>query len=380
MRWITIISLLFAFSLVSIPLIKADSQGTINASIKISLCGNELAEPGEDCDAGNNRSYDCHNLGFSGGSLSCGIGCNFDTSSCNIPEIDSSSVSPDEMDSLLATGLFSIPSTESFLSTSDLTAEEPITIIITGTTNSTVYLPEGVVINATDNSNFDPLSFVANIPDAAQVQSLPQNATSQAVLRWGIFGKTLGFSIPISITVNVGDVFNGQTLTIYRSRNLTSDWTDDGIVAPGTCLVENGDCSFLTTKASFFSVSTSPISTPTPTPTSTPTTSTSTTSTADSQSSTTTTSSSNPSTNTTTQPNLITKIIEVIITLPYALLQYDVNNNSRIDKTEVYNSVQIWVQNWQQYLQNGTLGSCELNYDGVCTLQDLSYLLFYVDR
>ncbi|MDY0001328.1 MAG: hypothetical protein RBU30_08550 [Polyangia bacterium] len=50
--------------------------------IRDPVCGNNLAEPGEICDGVDLRSQGCVHLGFSGGTLSCGSGCRFDVSGC----------------------------------------------------------------------------------------------------------------------------------------------------------------------------------------------------------------------------------------------------------------------------------------------------------
>lgn len=73
-------------------------------------------------------------------------------------------------------------------------------------------------------------------------------------LQYGIPEIGLIFSQPITINVFVGTDLNGQTLTAYRSLSKTSDWTTDGIVAPGTCRVSSGICTFQSTKASYYGV------------------------------------------------------------------------------------------------------------------------------
>src|SRR3989344_745725 len=54
----------------------------IDATVKISVCGNNLAEGGEQCDGSALNGASCPSLGFPSGSLSCTPACEFDTSSC----------------------------------------------------------------------------------------------------------------------------------------------------------------------------------------------------------------------------------------------------------------------------------------------------------
>jgi hypothetical protein len=62
--------------------ILADSQGTIVITVKISVCGNNIKEGGEQCDGTDLGGATCQSLGFTGGTLSCSASCNFNTSAC----------------------------------------------------------------------------------------------------------------------------------------------------------------------------------------------------------------------------------------------------------------------------------------------------------
>ena len=47
------------------------------------VCGNSVAETGEDCDGGDLAGASCSSLGFDSGILACSSSCTFDTSSCS---------------------------------------------------------------------------------------------------------------------------------------------------------------------------------------------------------------------------------------------------------------------------------------------------------
>ena len=60
----------------------ADSQSTIVIKVRISVCGNNIKEEGEQCDGTDLAGATCRSLGFSGGTLSCSASCDFNTSGC----------------------------------------------------------------------------------------------------------------------------------------------------------------------------------------------------------------------------------------------------------------------------------------------------------
>ena len=80
------------------------------------------------------------------------------------------------------------------------------------------------------------------------------------ILQWGIPERELIFSLPITITLYVGEALNGQTLQVFRSTDGNS-WTTNGIVPPATCVVSAGLCVFQATKASYYTAmwETSPV-------------------------------------------------------------------------------------------------------------------------
>jgi hypothetical protein len=61
----------------------ANQSSQIQATIKISVCGNNIKETGEECDGTDLGGETCKSLGYSGGSLSCTVACDFNTSACS---------------------------------------------------------------------------------------------------------------------------------------------------------------------------------------------------------------------------------------------------------------------------------------------------------
>jgi len=62
--------------------LSADTFGTITIRVRISVCGNNIKESGEQCDGSDLGGASCQSLGYSGGTLSCRPDCTFDTSGC----------------------------------------------------------------------------------------------------------------------------------------------------------------------------------------------------------------------------------------------------------------------------------------------------------
>jgi len=60
-------------------------NSTIDATVKIGVCGNELAETtaGEECDNSDLNSKTCQSFGFAQGELWCRSDCSFSTASCS---------------------------------------------------------------------------------------------------------------------------------------------------------------------------------------------------------------------------------------------------------------------------------------------------------
>lgn len=59
------------------------STSLITADIKISVCGNNIIEGGEDCEGHNLNNKSCLDVGYRNGTLSCDVSCTFDTYQCS---------------------------------------------------------------------------------------------------------------------------------------------------------------------------------------------------------------------------------------------------------------------------------------------------------
>lgn len=371
-----------------LPLVYAQNNaiGTINATVRISVCGNGTVENGEDCEGGNLQSKTCPNLGYTNGNLSCDISCSFDTSYCIAPTINPDNIPPDNMSSLLPTGYFNIPQTASVISTPSLTTTSQMTFNIPMNSGTgSVVLPKDLVITRTDGANLDPTTLATSAVTTSSLSGFSQSVTVDGALQWGIANILLQFDTPVTISIYVGTPLNGQTLNIVRSTSIGSGWTSDGIVSPATCVVSSGLCTFQATKASYFATNRTAASTPTPTPTptSTPTTSVSSSSSSNGSSTTTTSSTSTP----TPTPVSVASSPPII---PDALKFYMnyLDSNGRIRADELFNVVKNWIDDWKEVLTavaNGetiqTKGrKCDVNQDNRCDIKDLSILLYYVER
>ncbi len=55
---------------------------SVNISVTVTICGNDILETGEDCDTSKLDGQSCTSQGFDSGTLTCATNCNFDTSQC----------------------------------------------------------------------------------------------------------------------------------------------------------------------------------------------------------------------------------------------------------------------------------------------------------
>lgn len=62
---------------------RADTSSAVIMTVKISVCGNNALEGGEQCDGNNFGNKSCAYLGYDSGAISCGASCEFDASDCN---------------------------------------------------------------------------------------------------------------------------------------------------------------------------------------------------------------------------------------------------------------------------------------------------------
>ncbi|MFH0943000.1 MAG: hypothetical protein V1810_02380 [Candidatus Beckwithbacteria bacterium] len=75
-------------------LVWAGTADFLEATVKISICGNGIVEGGEDCEGLDLNGEDCVSLGYGPGTLSCDISCSFDTYDCTPAPSPSPSPSP----------------------------------------------------------------------------------------------------------------------------------------------------------------------------------------------------------------------------------------------------------------------------------------------
>lgn len=120
-----------------------------------------------------------------------------------------------------------------------------------GTTN-TVVLPEFTRITRADGALFEPLTLTASDVSLSAISGLSDSASIEGAFQWGVLNQGLIFSSPITLNIYVGSDLNNQTLNVVRSIDGATGWTTDGIVSPGTCVVNNGYCQFQATKASYY--------------------------------------------------------------------------------------------------------------------------------
>lgn len=126
---------------------------------------------------------------------------------------------------------------------------------------SQVIVPADTTITESTGAVFDAAALAASDPAGELLTGLGTGVAVKGKLQWGVPNLGLVFSNPITLKIFVGTGLDGQTLSVLRSVDGTSNWTSDGIVAPGKCVVTAGICSFQATKASFYVAAEVPVTT-----------------------------------------------------------------------------------------------------------------------
>jgi hypothetical protein len=60
----------------------AETNHNVDATVKLGVCGNDLAEDNEDCDNADLKGKTCETIGYASGTLSCLPSCDYDTTLC----------------------------------------------------------------------------------------------------------------------------------------------------------------------------------------------------------------------------------------------------------------------------------------------------------
>jgi parallel beta-helix repeat protein len=129
----------------------------------------------------------------------------------------------------------------------------------TGSGNSTVLLPQGTRLTATDSSVFDPSELMSEAVATGTLSGLSGTPVGSA-LRFGLPSVGISASQALTFSMFVGSSLNGQTFNLYRSTSPSAGWTTTGLGAT-TCTVGSGLCGFTSNRASYF-VAVDPDATP----------------------------------------------------------------------------------------------------------------------
>lgn len=181
-----------------------------------------------------------------------GVGSEISQTSYSFDNTTPVSASSNEISTLIDNGVLST-SGGSPASATEVTANVDTTIDISGGDGADqVFIPKSTIITKVDSTPFDATSLSSSEIAASSLSGITFNNPVSAI-QWGIAGLGLQFNNPITISIFVGDGYNGQTLSITRSVTGTDNWTTDGLVS-SSCVISSGYCSFQATKASYYVV------------------------------------------------------------------------------------------------------------------------------
>lgn len=118
-------------------------------------------------------------------------------------------------------------------------------IILTNPISSTT-IPAFTNITKTAGGNFNMSQFISNNVTS---QVLVEDSNTKGAIKIGIDGTGLTFSNAITLSINVGNTYNGQKLYVKYQNENESTWND-----LTTCTISNGKCTFTTTHATTYTV------------------------------------------------------------------------------------------------------------------------------
>lgn len=154
-------------------------------------------------------------------------------------------VSTSNLTSLVTTGEM-IPAGGNLSNTTQVGFSDKATVAISSDVSVTI--PAGTTFTSGSAIDFSALA------GGTSVSASLTGVTNAGAMSFGIPGVNLTVSPAITIAINVGSTYEGQTLNVYR-QDADGIWNNTG----STCVVASGICSFTTTHLSSFVVG--PIST-----------------------------------------------------------------------------------------------------------------------
>jgi parallel beta-helix repeat protein len=176
--------------------------------------------------------------------------------------LSSIEVTPDTLSTLFDNGGSIVPvldlgapQNETTVSVTSLNVNEDTTIKVPiGDINNAVNLPKGTIITKTDTENptFNASDITASSVALDSLSGFAPGVVLKGAFQWGIPELGLTFTPGINVYIYVGTDLAGRTLSVLHSSSMDSGWNTNGIANP-TCIVsEDGFCSFVTTRASYF--------------------------------------------------------------------------------------------------------------------------------
>ena len=110
--------------------------------------------------------------------------------------------------------------------------------------NNTLEIPAGTVVTQTGGGNLDLTQFTTE-DNTLEIKA--ENGDTLGSIRIGIPNLRLTFSSPITVSIYVGEEYNGNELSVFYRLENDTNWNSET-----TCTVSNGLCTFQTTHTTTF--------------------------------------------------------------------------------------------------------------------------------